>query len=249
MVQRVAFAAGLALLAIVPANAASITTLYNTGVNNLGVATTGSAADLHWTLAGGPAYTGGVNGTFPIGPWVSDTATSRWVTPTRSARDANAVASYSYSTTFLLAGLSAASASFSGQFAADDTVTAIVLNGTTISAGGGGFSAYTAFASTGGSFLAGTNTLTLVTLNSGGGPAGPPRRSRRHRQHRWRGSRSVGLDDDDLRFRPRRFRRAPPEQRRRRLTHPIQRQQGRSIGPPLFHATGTVPVGEARRPA
>jgi hypothetical protein len=172
MVQRVAFAAGLALLAIVPANAASITTLYNTGVNNLGVATTGSAADLHWTLAGGPAYTGGVNGTFPIGPWVSDTATSRWVTPTRSARDANAVASYSYSTTFLLAGLSAASASFSGQFAADDTVTAIVLNGTTISAGGGGFSAYTAFASTGGSFLAGTNTLTLVTLNSGGGPAG-----------------------------------------------------------------------------
>ena len=60
MVQRVAFAAGLALLAIVPANAASITTLYNTGVNNLGVATTGSAADLHWTLAGGPVYTGGV---------------------------------------------------------------------------------------------------------------------------------------------------------------------------------------------
>ena len=60
MVQRVAFAAGLALLAIVLVNAASITTLYNTGVNNLGVATTGSAADLHWTLAGGPVYTGGV---------------------------------------------------------------------------------------------------------------------------------------------------------------------------------------------
>ena len=47
---------------------------------------TGNGADQHWTLDEGPAYTGGVNGQFPIGPWVLDNNISRWITPTSNAK-------------------------------------------------------------------------------------------------------------------------------------------------------------------
>ena len=69
------------------AHAVVITGLYNTGVDNTGVATTGNGADQHWQLNGGAAFTGGTNGNFPIGPWLAETAASRWLTPTSNAAD------------------------------------------------------------------------------------------------------------------------------------------------------------------
>ncbi|MBV8971596.1 MAG: PEP-CTERM sorting domain-containing protein [Sphingomonadaceae bacterium] len=160
-------------LAAAPASAARLTSLYSTGVDSAGVSTQGNGADLHWTLDNAaPAYTGGSNGTFPIGPWVPDTASSRWITPTQNAGDGNASTFFTYTTTFNVAAQGVGNAQFSGSFAADDQVTAIVLNGVTISAPGGGYSFRTGFNSTGGTFVAGTNTLSFVTLNSGGGPTG-----------------------------------------------------------------------------
>jgi len=158
-----------ALVAAVPATAATIADLYNTGVTNGGVATTGSGADLHWALAGGTAYTGGTNGSFPIGPWVSDDAGSRWITPTTDAADTLPNGNYTFSTTFDLTGYSLNGASISGDFAADDSAT-IFLNGVQIGSGGG-FSFITGFGATTG-FVAGVNMLTFVVLNSGGGPTG-----------------------------------------------------------------------------
>ena len=156
--------------AAVPAGAASIV-VFNTGVDSAGVATTGNGTDLHWTLAGGTAYTGGTNGQFPIGPWVADDAASRWITPTTNAADSNAVATFSFSTTFSLTGLNASTASLSGSFAADDSAT-IFLNGVQIGAANqGGFSFRTNFAINSG-FVAGVNTLTFAALNSGAGPTG-----------------------------------------------------------------------------
>ena len=157
-------------LAAVPASSATITSLYNTGTNASNVATTGNGVDLHWGLADGTAYTGGVNGNFPIGPWLAETSTSRWLTPTPSAGDYVDATDYTYSTTFSLSGFNAATASISGLFAGDDQVSSIRLNGVTFSAGAVGFSSFTSFATSTG-FVAGANTLTFVTHNDGG-PAG-----------------------------------------------------------------------------
>lgn len=173
-------AAGIALMAsgasgrpvhnLATANAATITTLYNTGVDNAGVATTGNGVDLHWTLAGGTAYTGGVNGTYPIGPWLAETATSRWITSTPSAGDVVG-SPFTYSTTFSLTGFNVSSAALTGRFAGDNGVTAILLNGTSISTGANGYTSFTAFSSGATPFVAGTNTLTFELRNDGG-PAG-----------------------------------------------------------------------------
>ncbi len=159
------------LAAAVPAGAATIAGLYSTGVDATGAATTGHGADLHWTLGEAPAYTGGTNGAFPIGPWVADTATSRWITPTTNASDNNAVTTFSFTTTFDLTGYKAATAHVSGTFAADDQTT-IFLNGVQVGASNqGGYSFRTGF-TLGSGFVAGVNTLTFATLNSGGGPTG-----------------------------------------------------------------------------
>ena len=170
MFVRAAAIAAFAVLAIAPANAATITGLYNTGTDSSNVSTTGNGADLHWTLLGGTAYTGGVNGNFPIGPWLSETSTSRWITPTQNAADGVAASDYTYSTTFSLSGFNAATASISGLFAADDKVSSILLNGVQFSTGAVGFQNFTSFSTSTG-FVAGVNTLTFVTHNDGG-PAG-----------------------------------------------------------------------------
>lgn len=175
---RIAAATALALAAFAPANAyrphafaptssVAISTLFNTGVDNAGVATTGNGADLHWTLAGGTAYTGGTNGVYPIGPWIAETSVSRWITPTSNAND-TAGPSFVFSETFSLTGLNASTATLSGQFAGDNGVTAIYLNGHQISSGADGFSSYTAFMSGSSNFIAGTNVLTFNLRNDGG---------------------------------------------------------------------------------
>lgn len=168
-VRNLLIAAALAGTALTPATAAVIVDLYSTGVDGAGVATTGNGADLHWLLAGGPTYTGGTNGLFPIGPWVPDSATSRWLSPTGNAADTIANGTYTFTTTFDLTGYDSGTASIGGQFAADDSAT-IFLNGVQIFQGGG-YTSFTGFNATSG-FIAGVNTLSFVVMNSGGGPTG-----------------------------------------------------------------------------
>jgi hypothetical protein len=171
------FAAALALSSA--AGAATIAGLYDTGVDNAGVATTGDAADLHWTLSGmgfGPAaFTSGVNGTWPIGPWLAEDATSRWVTPTMNAGDSLDTPKtgpdgfYDYTLTFTMPQFSAAS--FDGQFAADNDVVGISLNGHALTAAApgnplGGFDHWTGFSASTADFVAGQpNTLTFTVRN------------------------------------------------------------------------------------
>jgi hypothetical protein len=159
------------------AHAATIVGLYNTGVDDSSVADVGHGADTHWTLNGGAAYTGGTNGSFPIGPWVSDSAVSRWLTPTANAAnsfDPSANGFYTYATSFTLNAVQAAGAAFTGQFAADNTVYSILLNGHSLGAGGG-FNYWTGFSAASSDFVAGVNTLQFVVENyrqNGGNPSG-----------------------------------------------------------------------------
>lgn len=99
-------------------------------------------------------------------------AASRWATPTNNASDGLPAASFVYTETFSLTGLDAATATFSGRYAADDNISSITLNGTTLANTGGGYTFWTSFSSAGATFLAGVNTLTFDTQNSGGGPTG-----------------------------------------------------------------------------
>jgi len=169
--------AAIALAAVAPATASPITTLYSTGVDNAGIATTGNGVDLHWGLlpeAG--AYTGGANGVFPIGPWLAETATSRWLTPSSNAAQSYDPVSdgiYTYTTTFDLTGFKTASAALRGRFASDNTVDSITLNGVTITGSGGSFTSWNNFSSAGGTFVAGVNRLTFTVRNFASGSGNP----------------------------------------------------------------------------
>ncbi len=162
-----AFAA-VAAFAVDPANAATITTPYNTGVAADGTVAVGNGVDAHWTLDGGSAFTGGTNGSFPIGPWLADDANSRWLTPSANAADSfdpTTDGIYTYTETFSLAGIDASTASFTGRFAVDNSVDTILLNGVALAGSGGSFTGYTNFSSAGGTFNADVNTLTFVVRN------------------------------------------------------------------------------------
>jgi hypothetical protein len=170
----------LAMTGLAPtAQADVISGLYSTGVNNAGVTTTTDAADIHWTLNGGNAYTGAVSGTWPIGVWAPNTTTSQWITPSTNAADSYNMASngiYTYSLSFnILSTQNPLTASFAGQFAVDDRVTQIMLNGTTLFSGSeGSDSSWTDFSASSG-FLSGLNTLTFTVENiglSGSNPTG-----------------------------------------------------------------------------
>jgi hypothetical protein len=170
----------LALAAIAPAQAVTITGLYNTGVDGNRVSVTGvGVVDQHWTLTNGMAYVSGQNGVFPLrnGIWLADNATSRWITPqSRAGVDLDSVQDglYFYNLGFSLAGFQPKTASFSGRFSADNRVTAIRLNGNLLAASGGDFRTWTNFAANSG-FVAGANTLQFVVTNIGqrsGNPSG-----------------------------------------------------------------------------
>jgi hypothetical protein len=170
----VAFTAALALTGA--AQAATITGLFNTGVDDGGALLVGDVADAHWTLDGGaPAYTGLQAGQFPEPYWMADGPNSRWLTPSRDggqSYDPFSEGTYNYTLNFTLPQFSAAS--FSGAFAADNEVSAITLNGHSLG-GGVGFSGWTGFSAASGDFVSGTNTLTFTVKNwaqNGGNPTG-----------------------------------------------------------------------------
>ena len=153
-----------------PAFADPISGLFNTGANATGTGVTiGNGADLHWTLAGGPAFNGGTNGQFPIGPWLEETSTSRWLTPTANASDGVAAGDYDYVLTFDLTGFNSTTASFTARAAADDGGQ-LFLNGLSFGTVGS-FTQFTNGLTASSGFLPGVNTLLFRSTN-GGGPAG-----------------------------------------------------------------------------
>lgn len=180
-----AAAAGLAALTIAGAAQASTTViagLYNTGTDATYASAVGNGVEQHWTLAGGTAYVGGVNGVFPLnGPWLSEDTTSRWIGPTPEAGTSTDPLNdgfYEYNLRFNLTAVEAAGASFVGRFAADNGVTLIRLNNADITPGAapvGGFSFWTGFSATTPAFQAGQNDLTFRVINfdqNGGNPSG-----------------------------------------------------------------------------
>jgi hypothetical protein len=173
MIKKILLASALscgALLAA-PAQADTITSLFNTGVDAFGTVLSNGATDSHYTLIFTPGGTTDVraatsaNG-FPIGPWIGDEAFSGWIGPNTSDLS-GPIGNYDYQVSFSLSGFNTATAFIRGNWATDDEGLDILVNGVSSNATSGGFTSFTPFTIASG-FVDGTNTLDFIVKNTGG---------------------------------------------------------------------------------
>lgn len=164
------------MMAAAPAQAAVI------GLTNTGVNVSGNI-DQAWSITGGssvPAFSGNayVNGPHPA--WVPNSGTSSWITPFDPFSqnvDPSANGTYQFQTTFTVTG-STDGAFFTGQFAADNVISRILLNNQVIYTGPGSGSQFAGWTAFGANtfFQTGANTLEFDLVNyaqaGGGNPAG-----------------------------------------------------------------------------
>ena len=163
---------------------AGVTDLYNTGVN-LGA----DQVDNSWSIVGGgsepalqypsPVYANSTNGRFPIGYWVENSAISSWDTPTKLLQsdgiDTLVDGQYTWRTQFTVTRTLPSALTF--NFAADNEVAWISLNGKTIYSGPTDGSSQYGFWTpvTAAGLQLGTNTLDFHVVNyaqNGGNPTG-----------------------------------------------------------------------------
>jgi hypothetical protein len=163
--------------------ASSIAGLYNTGFGF-----SADTQDTHYALSvtGGDTNGLGSNGyvtednVWPVssgGPWLANTATSQWLTPTDNQAesfDPSVNGVYDWTLTFDLTGYDPTTASLSGQFATDNTGV-VYLNDNAIGTASG-FTSWATFSAVAGQYFhTGINTLTFVVTNlarNGGNPTG-----------------------------------------------------------------------------
>jgi MYXO-CTERM domain-containing protein len=165
-------------VALVPASAATITGLFNTGVDNGGVVLANGAIDTHYILtvnpnSGSPNSFVVINGQFPIPPWMADTSTSKWIGPIADQSNFSAepvAGNYTYRISFVCADSisgTCASTALSGNWTSDNIGT-ILLNGGSAGVSGSpdmSLAMFTPFGISG--LVAGTNTLDFVVNNAG----------------------------------------------------------------------------------
>lgn len=153
--------AAAALVLGAPAGAASISGLFNTGVDDGGIKLAVGTADTHYLLNGAATPFVYSNSAYPVfsdAGFLSVQADGGYV-----------INPNVYTLTFSLAGFNAASASLGGTFFGDDTTT-VSLNGILL-ATNTSFNSPTMFSATGG-FLSGVNVLSFSVLDIFGQPSG-----------------------------------------------------------------------------
>lgn len=159
-------------LAVAPlsVSAATITDLYNTGVNNSGTVLSDSTVDSHYTITSAPSGAQSSTKTpagYPFGYWLANDSDSAWI-GLNTYQSQGAVGNYTFHTTFTLAANAIlSSASISGLWGTDDYGLNIYINGVSTGYTTSGFSSLGSFAINSG-FVTGTNTLDFVVYNTGG---------------------------------------------------------------------------------
>jgi hypothetical protein len=145
-----------------------IASLYSTGVDNSGVPLSPGTPDPHWNIlasadgvfsAPGPAIT-----QLNHPAWLANGPTSNWISVVPDGTTNIAAGTYIFETTFDLTGMDESTAIVTGDFASDNTVTDVLLNGVSAGIAGGGFTATTPFTFTSG-FVPGMNSLIFVMEN------------------------------------------------------------------------------------
>jgi hypothetical protein len=149
----------------------------NFTINNTGVGAAPTNPDPNWTVTTSPtpgstnAFVTDTSG-YPFGDWIPDTGTYGWDSPqssyTNGQTDAPSTDFY-YTTTFDLTGFDPTSALLQFQFAVDDSLVAVILNGNTLTGfDPGSLSSLSATQTINSDFVAGINTITFEAFN---GPA------------------------------------------------------------------------------
>lgn len=166
--------AGVVLAAFELAGA-PIPKLYSTGVRDDGTLLGNSEKDPHYILmeSADPDYAGPdlftlVPG-FPVGPWLAEGPSSRWIAPRPQQGIGNLEGTYVIRTTFDLTGFDPGKARITGKWAVDNSGVDIVLNGTGLGlANTAGFGGFTDFVIESG-FQEGVNTLEFIMENAPSG--------------------------------------------------------------------------------
>jgi PEP-CTERM motif len=148
----------------------TIGTLHNTGL------ATPANIDPYWTVNGQSAYVTDTSG-FPFSPWVSDTDSSKWISPLPSYTNwqSDAPGQYVYATTFDLTGFDPATAYIEFSWAVDNAIGDVMLNGVSI---GHAFDTSSDFAfqapvTLSSGFERGLNLLEFQTVNFAGSTGNP----------------------------------------------------------------------------
>jgi hypothetical protein len=151
--------------------------LFSTGVNASGVAAVGGSIDAHYTLIQSPEATlPGPNAIvvskIAVGFWLGPSSTSSWIAPSADQSyptapvPCNAAGTYAYRTTFDLTGYDPATVRVLGSWAADNSGTAVRLNGVSLGITAAGYNPMTPFTIASG-FVAAVNTLEFEIMDSG----------------------------------------------------------------------------------
>lgn len=165
------------------AQEATITNLYDTGVDSQGQPlTNATASDPHYTLTSVPA--GSTNSILALttrGSWLSGNGFSDWIGPHNpgisgysDTDDYGPAGDYTYETTFTVEGFNPGKASITGRFATDNELLTIYLNGNSlgISNSDSGINPYHSWHNftipPSADFRNGQNTLDFVVHNDGG---------------------------------------------------------------------------------
>jgi hypothetical protein len=154
---------------------ASIPGLFSTGVDDSGALLGEEQLDPHYqiTISPDPAFPGPDAMTllpgFPVGPWVEEGPSSRWIAPQAAQGTGNEPGIYTYSTSFDLTGLDPATAQITGLIGTDDGLAGVRLNGVPlVGITSAGFQTLTEFTIPVGSpFADGVNTLEFDISNGG----------------------------------------------------------------------------------
>jgi PEP-CTERM motif-containing protein len=164
---------GMACLWAVSAEAAPITALFNTGVDNSNALLPIGSVDPHYTVVTNPNLTGPTAYvTVPHPAWIANGPSSQWISiqPNSALDGPIAAGTYDYRTTFNLTGFDPSTAVITGGWSTDNNGTNILINGistgftTSVTQFSIGFAPFTI--STG--FVAGINTLDFVLFEDGG---------------------------------------------------------------------------------
>ena len=152
--------------------------IYGTGVNADGTLAADSSIDLHWIIGSsadqinqGPDAIVINQAGSPVPPWLDAGPKSKWIAPQPNQSSGNAEGNYTYQTFFDLTGADVCTFRLTGQFAVDNSIVDVLVNGVSQGVSGGGFTSFQAFTLTNG-FVTGPNSVDFI-MNNAGNAANP----------------------------------------------------------------------------
>jgi hypothetical protein len=149
------------------ASAATINTLFNTGVDDTGALLVGGngTVDTHWDVVSGPGIAAPVDAvTYFNTAYIPDGPNSRWISNSATGSPGNGT--FVFQTMFDLTGFNPAATTISVSCATDNLLSGVRLNGAAVAGDCDGFGAFQSFTISSG-FAAAVNTLQFDVVDQG----------------------------------------------------------------------------------